>query len=122
MQLTLVAMIAIAATAVSAGPLRMRQDTCDLESCILNLGPAAIGCVSAAAQLGADPFSDAGCLVAAAKDAVDLPPSCNGCADQLGITSEFDAAKNAVSNGVDAAEGAVSDGVDAAKNAIEGLF
>ncbi|KAJ7921337.1 hypothetical protein B0H13DRAFT_2656030 [Mycena leptocephala] len=96
MQFSLVALFAIAATVVSAGPLRLRRNTCDLKNCALDLAPTVLGCGSAAAQLGADPFSDAGCVVAALKDAVDLPASCNGCADQLGISSAVDEAKNGI--------------------------
>ncbi|KAJ7621969.1 hypothetical protein DFH06DRAFT_1305689, partial [Mycena polygramma] len=35
-------------------------------------------------KLGADPFTDAQCIIAAVNDDVQLPASCDGCADQLG--------------------------------------
>ncbi|KAJ6487205.1 hypothetical protein C8R47DRAFT_1128051 [Mycena vitilis] len=111
MQFSLVALLAIAAVTVSASPLRLRQTTCDLKTCILDLAPAVVSCASAAAQLGADAFSDAGCVVAAVKDGVELPAPCNGCADQLGISGD-----------VAAAESAISGAADSVGNAIGGIF
>ncbi|KAJ7921338.1 hypothetical protein B0H13DRAFT_2416549 [Mycena leptocephala] len=111
MQFSLVALFAIAATVVSAGPLRLRQSTCNISTCVLDLAPSVVACASAAAQLGADPFSDAGCLIAAVKDVAEFPDSCDGCAEQLGVTDAIDEAKNGISNAIGEAE-----------NGIEGLF
>jgi len=82
---SLVALLAIATTTVSAGPLRMRQtaSTCSIKDCVLDLAPTVVGCGAAAAQLGVDPFSDASCILAAVKDVAELPPSCNGCEAQI---------------------------------------
>ncbi|KAJ7342809.1 hypothetical protein DFH08DRAFT_962847 [Mycena albidolilacea] len=90
------AVFIIAASTVSAGPLLMRKGTCDIETCVLDLAPAVVGCGAAAAEAGANPFADATCVIAAAKDVDDLPDSCNGCDDQLGISSAIDSAKNAI--------------------------
>ncbi|KAJ7728589.1 hypothetical protein DFH07DRAFT_969811 [Mycena maculata] len=87
MQLSALALFALAAT-VSAGPLRLRQSTCDIATCVLDLAPTVVGCGSAAAQLGIDPVSDISCLIAAATDAVQLPSSCDGCASQFGSDVE----------------------------------
>ncbi|KAJ7133405.1 hypothetical protein C8R44DRAFT_977572 [Mycena epipterygia] len=95
MQFSLIALFALVAT-VSAGPLRMRQSTCDIKTCVLDLAPSVVSCGSAAAQAGVDPFSDAGCVLAAAQDVAQLPASCNGCADQLGIAGDVESAKNAI--------------------------
>ncbi|KAJ7250692.1 hypothetical protein C8J57DRAFT_1723456 [Mycena rebaudengoi] len=97
MQFSLVAIFAVFVTTVVAAPapLRLRQ-SCDLKTCVLDLAPSVVSCGSAAAQLGVDPFSDAGCLLAAAQDVDQLPASCNGCADQLGLETAFEKAKNAI--------------------------
>ncbi|KAJ7133406.1 hypothetical protein C8R44DRAFT_977573 [Mycena epipterygia] len=95
MQFSLITLFALVAT-VSAGPLRMRQSTCDIKTCVLDLAPSVVSCAAAAAQAGVDPFSDAGCILAAVKDVAQLPLSCNGCADQLGIAGDMESAKNAI--------------------------
>ncbi|KAJ7194230.1 hypothetical protein GGX14DRAFT_700963 [Mycena pura] len=96
MQFSLVALFVIAATSVSAGPLRMRQSTCDLKTCVLDLAPTGVSCAAAAAQADIDVFSDAGCIVSAAQDVASLPASCSGCLDQLGVAGDLEKAKNAV--------------------------
>jgi hypothetical protein len=72
--------------------------------CVFDLAPSAVTCASAAAQGGADmslgflppihvlifsptdPFTDANCLIDAAKDVVEgLPASCSGCLAEFGI-------------------------------------
>ncbi|KAJ7621965.1 hypothetical protein DFH06DRAFT_1447978 [Mycena polygramma] len=111
MQFSLIALLAIVAATASARPLRMRQNTCDLKTCVLDLAPAVVGCASAAAQLGVDPFSDAGCVISAVKDGVELPAACNGCIDQLGISGDVVKAENAISG----VAGSIGD-------AIGGLF
>ncbi|KAJ7722440.1 hypothetical protein DFH07DRAFT_946703 [Mycena maculata] len=87
MQFSLVALFAVLATGVAAAPtpLAFRQ-TCDIASCVVDLAPSVVSCASAAAQLGVDPVSDASCLIAAAKDVVELPASCNGCLAQFGVS------------------------------------
>jgi hypothetical protein len=96
MQFSLIAILAIATTAVFAGPVRMRRGTCDIKTCVLDLAPTGVACAAAAAQAAADPISDAGCIIAALKDVDELPTSCDGCADQLGISSALESAKNAI--------------------------
>jgi len=88
MQFSLVALSAVLATGVYASPepLSLRQDTCEIADCLLDLAPSAVACASAAAQGGTDPVSDTNCLIDAAKDVVEgLPASCNGCLAELGI-------------------------------------
>ncbi|KAJ7621960.1 hypothetical protein DFH06DRAFT_769267 [Mycena polygramma] len=82
MQFTLVVLLAIVAT-VSAGPLRVRLATCDLKTCAVDLAPTVTSCATAAADLTAVPFSDAGCVAAAVTQGVDLPAACTGCVDLL---------------------------------------
>ncbi|KAJ7170956.1 hypothetical protein C8R46DRAFT_1087263 [Mycena filopes] len=95
MQFSLVALLAIA-TAVSAGPLRMRQGTCDIKTCVLDLAPSVVACAGAAAQAGVDPISDAGCVLAGVKDVAELPASCTGCVDQLGLSGDIASAESAI--------------------------
>ncbi|KAJ7874485.1 hypothetical protein B0H14DRAFT_3437649 [Mycena olivaceomarginata] len=112
MQFSLVALSAVLATGVYAGPapLLLRQDTCEIAHCVLDLAPSAVACASAAAQGGADPVSDANCLIDAAKDVVEgLPTSCNGCLAEFGINLP------ALSGVVDTIEG----GLESAGSAIE---
>ncbi|KAJ7064036.1 hypothetical protein C8F01DRAFT_38676 [Mycena amicta] len=110
MQFSLVAVLATLAATVVAGPapLFLRDGTCDIKSCVLDLGPSVVGCGSAAAQLGADPFSDAGCLLAAAKDVAQFPPSCAGCADQFGVTAAIGNAASSVESGLSSLGGDIA--------------
>ncbi|KAJ6544647.1 hypothetical protein DFH09DRAFT_1088513 [Mycena vulgaris] len=100
MQFSLIALFTLVAASVSAAPAPLRARTCDIKmpiqpaACVLDLGPSVVGCAAAAAQLGADPISDAGCILAAIKDVAELPPSCNGCGG--GLASDFEDAKNAI--------------------------
>ncbi|KAJ7445108.1 hypothetical protein FB451DRAFT_1412926 [Mycena latifolia] len=122
MQFTLVALLAVLTTGAAAAPARFARDdtdgVCDVKTCVLDLAPSVISCASAAAQLGADVFSDAGCVVAAAKEAVAFPPSCSGCAVQLGVADEVASAQSAVSGAASTAEGAVAGAAESAGNAI----
>ncbi|KAJ7028411.1 hypothetical protein C8F04DRAFT_1265947 [Mycena alexandri] len=67
----------------------MRQSTCDIKTCVLDLAPSVIACAGAAAQAGVDPISDAGYIHAG-------PASCTGCADQLGVSGDIASAENAI--------------------------
>ncbi|KAJ7245348.1 hypothetical protein B0H12DRAFT_1127575 [Mycena haematopus] len=89
MQFSIVAILAVLATGALAvpAPLFLRQTTCIIASCVVDLAPSVVACATAAAQVGVDPVSDAGCLIAAAKDVVELPASCNGCAQQFGVST-----------------------------------
>ncbi|KAJ7601890.1 hypothetical protein DFH06DRAFT_1488997 [Mycena polygramma] len=82
MQFSFAALVAVLTTGALAAPapLFLRQAAaCDIKNCVLDLAPSVVSCAAAAAQVGVDPISDAGCLIAAAKDVTALPPSCNGC-------------------------------------------
>ncbi|KAF8215385.1 hypothetical protein K438DRAFT_1749424 [Mycena galopus ATCC 62051] len=89
MQFTLIAILSVLAAGALAAPapLFLRQSTCDIASCVVDLAPSVVSCATAAAQVDLDPVSDATCLIAAAKDVVELPASCNGCAAQLGVST-----------------------------------
>ncbi|KAF7304067.1 CBP domain-containing protein [Mycena indigotica] len=103
------AILSLAATVVAGpAPLFLRDGTCDIKSCVLDLGPSVLGCASAIAQLGADPFSDAGCLIAAAKDVKQFPPSCNGCAEQFGVTEAIGKAASSVESGLESIGGDIA--------------
>ncbi|KAF7364555.1 CBP domain-containing protein [Mycena venus] len=123
MQFSLVAILALAAGALAApAPLFRRQNTCDIKNCVLDLAPSVVSCGSAAAQLVADPVADAGCLIAAAKDVVDLPPSCNGCAQQLGITLPTGGVIGSIESGLSSAGDAIKGGLSSLGSDISGLF
>ncbi|KAJ6585603.1 hypothetical protein B0H19DRAFT_1250397 [Mycena capillaripes] len=93
MQFSLIVLLAIAATAVSAAPAK---NTCNLKTCVVDLAPTVAACASAAAQDGIDPVSDEACITAAAKTLSKLPAPCTGCAKKLGVSSAVDSAKNAI--------------------------
>ncbi|KAJ6611713.1 hypothetical protein B0H10DRAFT_2214184 [Mycena sp. CBHHK59/15] len=124
MQFSLVTFLAVFAASVAAAPapLFMRDGTCDIATCVLDLAPSVVSCASAAAQLGADVFSDAGCLIAAAKDATAFPPSCAGCADQFGVTDAVASAENTVAGGLSTAGDAITGGLSSLGDDIKGLF
>ncbi|KAJ6585694.1 hypothetical protein B0H19DRAFT_1110503 [Mycena capillaripes] len=124
MQLSLVAILAALATGALAAPapLFLRQDTCDIKSWVIDLAPSAVSCGSAAAQLGADPVSDAGCLIAAAKDVVNLPPSCNGCLAQFGVTQAATGVVGTIEGGLESAGHAITSGLSSLGDDIKGLF
>ncbi|KAJ7174178.1 hypothetical protein C8R43DRAFT_1119544 [Mycena crocata] len=124
MQFSLVALLAVLATGVAAAPapLFLRDGTCDIKTCVLDLAPSVVSCASAATQLGADVFSDAGCLVAAVKDVAQFPDSCTGCAEQFGVADAIEKAKDSVEGGVATAESTVSDGISSIGDKIKGLF
>jgi len=88
MQFSIVALVAVFVASVSAVPTSVHptRQSCDVESCAVALGPTAVSCVSAAAQAGVDPVSDAGCFVSGLKTFLDPPAACNGCASSLGST------------------------------------
>ncbi|KAJ7490731.1 hypothetical protein FB451DRAFT_1389494 [Mycena latifolia] len=88
--------VVVASVSAAPAPLRVRQNTCDIKTCVLDLAPSVVSCGAAAAQVELDPFTDAGCILAAVKDVAELPASCTGCADQLGIAGDFEKAKNAI--------------------------
>ncbi|KAJ7899296.1 hypothetical protein B0H14DRAFT_3852935 [Mycena olivaceomarginata] len=89
MQSSLVAVLAVLATGVCAGPLNplFGRATCDVKNCVVALAPSfPTACDPAAAQLGANtPFNTA-CLAAAAKGTAAFPTSCAPCAAQFGVT------------------------------------
>ncbi|KAJ6506596.1 hypothetical protein C8R45DRAFT_970071 [Mycena sanguinolenta] len=101
MQFSLVALFSVLATGALAAPLAVPRQTCSISQCVVDLAPSVVACATAAAQVDLDPVSDAGCLIAAAKDVVELPASCNGCLQQFGISS-------AVSGALGSAESAIS--------------
>ncbi|KAJ7028392.1 hypothetical protein C8F04DRAFT_1398916 [Mycena alexandri] len=120
MQFSLVAFFAVLATGVAAAPtpLFMRQDTCDIATCVIDLGGSVVSCAAAAAQVGVDPISDAGCLFAAAKTVTSFPPSCNGCLEKFGVSvptatigGAIGSAETAVENGISSLGSDIAAGV-----------
>ncbi|KAJ7022584.1 hypothetical protein C8F04DRAFT_1272503 [Mycena alexandri] len=135
MQFSLVAFFAVLATGVAGAPapLFLRQDICDIATCVIDLGGSVVSCASAAAQLGVDPISDAGCLFAAAKTVTSFPPSCNGCLEKFGVSvptatingaigSVETAVEGGLSGALSSAESAVENGLSGLGSAISGLF
>ncbi|KAJ7159472.1 hypothetical protein C8R46DRAFT_1224063 [Mycena filopes] len=127
MQFTLVALFAVLATSVTAAPaaLFLRDDAvCDISSCVVSLAGSVVSCGTAAAQLGADPFSDAGCLFAAVKTVTEFPPACDGCLEKFGVNvpGGVASAESAVKGALGSAVGSVEDGLSSLGSDIEGLF
>ncbi|KAJ7160322.1 hypothetical protein C8R46DRAFT_1194689 [Mycena filopes] len=121
MQFSIVAFFAaVLATGVAAAPapLFLRQDVCDIATCVIDLGGSVVSCAAAAAQLGVDPISDAGCLFAAAKTVTAFPPSCNGCLEKFGVSVPTDTISGAISS----AESTVENGISSLGDDIKGLF
>ncbi|KAJ7670916.1 hypothetical protein DFH06DRAFT_1370213 [Mycena polygramma] len=89
MQSSLVAVLAVLATGVCAGPLNplFGRATCDVKNCVVALAPSfPTACDPAAAQLGANTQFNTACLTAAAKGTAAFPTSCAPCAAQFGVT------------------------------------
>ncbi|KAJ7212638.1 hypothetical protein GGX14DRAFT_620951 [Mycena pura] len=124
MQFSLVALVALfaAGAAAAPAPLFLRDGTCDIKTCVLALAPTVVGCGSAAAQLGADPVSDAGCLISAATDVNSFPASCDGCAEQFGVSDAISSAAGDVESAAGDVAGDVESGVSDLGNDISGLF
>ncbi|KAJ7290047.1 hypothetical protein C8J57DRAFT_1705548 [Mycena rebaudengoi] len=125
MQLTLVALFAVAATGVTAVPTHpvfSRQGSCDIIGCVSALAPTVVSCGTAAVSLGADIVADGGCLIDAAKIAINLPDSCSGCAEQLGVADAVNQAAAAVEETAGDAGDAIGGVVDQAKDTIAGIF
>ncbi|KAJ7041630.1 hypothetical protein C8F04DRAFT_1252951 [Mycena alexandri] len=87
MQFSLLAVFAIATTAVSGGPL-LRQNTCDIQDCILDLASTVVSCTSAVVAEEINLVADAQCIIAAVQDIRNLPAPCKGCIDFLEDKSE----------------------------------
>ncbi|KAF7305638.1 CBP domain-containing protein [Mycena chlorophos] len=125
MQFSIVAILATVVVSVSAAPapLFFRRQTCDIVTCIEDIGPSVAGCAGAVAQVGADPVSDGSCLLSAVKTLADFPDSCTGCLAKFGVNpSSVSAVTSPVASVVDGLEGDLEGAADKAKNAIEGLF
>ncbi|KAJ7933440.1 hypothetical protein B0H13DRAFT_1856217 [Mycena leptocephala] len=126
MQFSIVAILAVFSTGALAAPASLYpRQTCDIKNCFLDLAPTGVSCVAAAAQGELDIVSDGGCLIAAAKDVVDLPASCTGCAAQLGITlpsASSSGVVGSIESGLESAGNAVTSGLSSLGSDIEGLF
>ncbi|KAJ6467777.1 hypothetical protein C8R45DRAFT_1171208 [Mycena sanguinolenta] len=83
-----------ATNAAGAAPVGPRASTCDIQSCVLALGPSFPACTPAVAQLGADTTFNAACLAAAAKGTAPFPSPCAECAAQFGVTDPGSSAKD----------------------------
>ncbi|CAK5275510.1 unnamed protein product [Mycena citricolor] len=114
--------IALAAIA-SAAPTRLTQRSCDLKSAdhrlqrkagadidtplqrphqphchtaLITTPEVGLSCGLAVAQADVDPFTDAGCILAAVQDAVALPASCSGCLASLGLAGDIESVKSKI--------------------------
>ncbi|KAJ6520996.1 hypothetical protein DFH09DRAFT_224693 [Mycena vulgaris] len=123
MQFSLVTLLAVFAAGAVAGPAPffMRRG-CDIGQCVIDIGPAVIGCAAAIAEEGANPFADATCLLSAAKDIKNFPASCTGCPEQLDVTSAIDSATNAVENGISSIGDEIENGISSIGDEIGDLF
>ncbi|KAJ6467787.1 hypothetical protein C8R45DRAFT_1079163 [Mycena sanguinolenta] len=83
-----------ATNAAGAAPVGPRASTCDIQSCVVALGPSFPACAPAIAQLGADTTFNAACLAAAAKGTAPFPSPCAGCAAQFGVTDPGSSVKD----------------------------
>ncbi|KAH8818977.1 hypothetical protein DL96DRAFT_377242 [Flagelloscypha sp. PMI_526] len=106
------------------GGLFGRQDTCDFVKCGVALGPTGVSCVSAAAELGANPFADAGCAISVVNLGLNVPDACRACVDQAkaAIPEPLQPAVEAVDDAKDAINDGIDTVVDGAKDIFGGLF
>ncbi|KIJ44750.1 hypothetical protein M422DRAFT_30226 [Sphaerobolus stellatus SS14] len=88
MQFSIVALLSLASVAF-ASPISLHlARSCSAGKCAVALGPAGVGCIAAAAQIGVDPIADAGCVAGAVDSAVNVPDACSGCGG--GIVSDIE--------------------------------
>ncbi|KAJ6467806.1 hypothetical protein C8R45DRAFT_1171261 [Mycena sanguinolenta] len=83
-----------ATNAPGAAPVGPRASTCDIQTCVVALGPTFPACAPAVAQLGADTTFNAACLAAAAKGTAPFPSPCVECAAPFGVTDPRSSAKD----------------------------
>ncbi|KAF8511382.1 hypothetical protein JB92DRAFT_2831198 [Gautieria morchelliformis] len=108
MQVSFVAIFAALAGVAMASPMSLHLiRRCDLTSCAVALGPAAVGCTGAAVEVGANPLADAGCVASALNSVVNPPAACSGCGSDPTVTG---------------IESAVGGAVDDVKSAIGSIF
>ncbi|KAJ7305595.1 hypothetical protein DFH08DRAFT_976165 [Mycena albidolilacea] len=68
------------------GQAKGPRAACDVQACVIALGPSFPLCAPAVKQLGADTSFNTVCLAAAAKGTAPFPAACEGCAAQFGVT------------------------------------
>ncbi|KIM81174.1 hypothetical protein PILCRDRAFT_821616 [Piloderma croceum F 1598] len=119
--ITIVAAFATSAYATPTGHTFMRRG-CEIAKCVAALAPSVVSCVSAAAQEGLDPISDAACLASAANSIVNFPPSCDQCAQEFNVAGKVEDATNAVGSAASKAEGAVESVVGDVGNVLGSIF
>jgi len=80
-------------------PSSLTTRACNALKCAVALGPTGVGCVAAAAEVGANPIADAGCVAGAVNSVANAPAACSGCGS--GIASK-------VESGIGSVESAIS--------------
>ncbi|KAJ6532792.1 hypothetical protein DFH09DRAFT_1408318 [Mycena vulgaris] len=85
MQFSFVAILAILAVGTAAGPvpLLLHNETCNMDTCVLDLVGTVTACGPAIAEKGANIFADISCLVSAIKELDNIPDSCISCVAQF---------------------------------------
>ncbi|KAJ7625191.1 hypothetical protein B0H17DRAFT_1151225 [Mycena rosella] len=63
-----------------------RADTCDIQACVIALGPSFPACEPAVTAQGANTPSNTACLAAAAQGSAAFPSPCAPCAAPFGVT------------------------------------
>ncbi|KAJ7601809.1 hypothetical protein B0H17DRAFT_1222988 [Mycena rosella] len=63
-----------------------RADTCDIQACVIALGPSFPACAPAVTAQGANTPSNTACLAAAAQGSAAFPSPCAPCAAPFGVT------------------------------------
>jgi len=96
MQHSFAVIVAVLATSPAYATYTFVRRGCDFLSCGAALGPTFVSCGYAAIEAGLDPFEDADCLASAANSIINLPPSCEECAQQYSTLNAFGEATSAV--------------------------
>lgn len=95
-----------------------REDAvCDAAKCGIAAAPTGVGCVSAAVELGANPFADAGCAAGLINLGVNTPEVCKPCLAKI-----TDKLPEPVKEVADTVQEKAGDAVDAVKDGLSSLF
>ncbi|KAJ7231533.1 hypothetical protein C8J57DRAFT_1528559 [Mycena rebaudengoi] len=130
MQLSSFALYAILATTALAAPAPsfVTRASCDILSCIKDIGPVVGACATAIAAEAANVVADVSCLGAAGKVIAQFPGSCDACLDEIDIGGviddvgdAFSDAVDAIGDGLEAVGDVISDGVDAVGDGLEAV-
>ncbi|KAJ7330263.1 hypothetical protein DFH08DRAFT_815184 [Mycena albidolilacea] len=92
----ILAILAILAVGTAAGPVPhvLRNETCNIKTCLFDLAGTVTACAPAIAAEGVNPLADFSCLVAALKELDDIPDSCIACVAQYVTDSNLNTANS----------------------------